>query len=267
MLFTALAARPERWERLAVSHTGPAPSALWRLPANEVHVWRARLDRLIEDESTRAALLSADEKERAARFYRQLDRDRFVVTRELLRFILSRYLDASPSSLRFVKNEHGKPCLTGSGEALSFNVSHSGNVVLLAFARRRALGVDVERLDATVDCDRLAKRLFSPAELAQLAHFTGAEERVRAFFRCWTRKEAYIKGQGAGMALGLRSFDVTLDRGEPVRLLATRPDPQEARRWQLRNLQPAHGYAAALAVEGWNWRMRRRTWDRSFYFL
>jgi 4'-phosphopantetheinyl transferase len=232
------------------------------LPPDEVHVWRASLDGAAEDAATMTELLAADEKERAATFFRPRDREQFVVTRGLLRIILGRYLENDPSSLRFVKNEYGKPFLAqDGGAALSFNVSHSGNMAVLAFSRGRALGVDIERLNAALDCDRLATHLFSPNELGQLARFTDAEERVAAFFRCWTRKEAYIKGQGMGTVLGLQSFDVTLGLDEPARLLATRPDPGLAERWQLRNLQVAQGYVAALAVEGWDWRMRCWTWN------
>jgi 4'-phosphopantetheinyl transferase len=238
------------------------PPAGWGLHENEVHVWRVQLDRAGESVATLAALLSPEEEERAERFYWVRERDRFVVARGLLRVILGRYLDAPAASLRFTQNEHGKPSLERNREkTLSFNISHSGGVALFAFTRERALGVDIERLRTDLDYERLAARFFSPAEVAQLACLNDTEQRVAAFFRCWTRKEAYIKGQGIGLALGLQSFDVTLAPGEPAQLVATRPDAGEAARWQLQGLDPAPGYAAALAVKGWDWRLQCWTWE------
>lgn len=237
-----------------------AAPATWALRDEEVHVWRAQLDGA-DWGTTMGALLSADERERAAGFYRKLDAERFVVARGILRRILAGYLDTAPAALCFVKNEHGKPSLAGENAgSLSFNVSHSGTMALFAVSRKWVLGVDVERCDTDLDYEKLSRRLFSPAEETALASIEDAGERVKAFFRCWTRKEAYIKGQGKGMVLGLRSFDVTLAPGEGARLAATRPDAAEASRWQLRNLQPAPGYAAALAVKGWDWTLRCWTW-------
>jgi 4'-phosphopantetheinyl transferase len=232
----------------------------WHLPEDEVHVWLVQLDEVPEERTVKlAALLSTRECERAARFYRRQEQNRFLVSRATLRGILAHYLQVAPASLRFALNAHGKPELDGS-ETLSFNLSHSGNLALIAVTRKRALGIDVEQLRSDVDFVRLAARVFSTAEAEQLASLAVPEERVEAFFRCWTRKEAYIKGQGVGLSLGLRSFDVALAPGEGARLVATRPNPAEAGRWQLRDLQPAPGYAAALAVKGWDWTLRCWTW-------
>jgi 4'-phosphopantetheinyl transferase len=243
-----------------MSNSWLAAPAAWALLDDEVHVWRARLDGA-ERGTTMGALLSADERERAAGFYRKLDAEQFVVARGILRRILAGYLDTVPASLCFEKNEHGKPSLAGEhAGSLSFNISHSGTVGLFAVSRQRVLGIDIERHDTELDYARLSRRLFSPAEAAALASIDDAKERVKAFFRCWTRKEAYIKAQGKGMVLGLRSFDVTLAPGEGARLVTTRPDAAEAGRWQLRDLQPAPGYAAALAVKGWDWTLRCWTW-------
>jgi 4'-phosphopantetheinyl transferase len=232
----------------------------WQLPEDEVHVWHVPFDEPPEERTVKlVSLLSPRERERAARFYRRREQNRFLVSRATLRRILGHYQDVAPSSLRIALNAHGKPELDGS-EMLSFNLSHSGNLALIAVTRNRALGVDVEQLRTGVDVERLAARFFSPAEARQLASLAGPEEQVEAFFRCWTRKEAYIKGQGVGLSLGLQSFDVTLAPGQSARIVATRPDAAEAGDWQLRDLQPAPGYAAALAVKGWDWTLRCWTW-------
>lgn len=244
-----------------MSTTWPPPPAAWTLPDDEVHVWLITLDRPEVRVAALAAQLSPDELERAGRFYRERARDRFVVARALLRTILGGYLGVPPASLRFALNTHGKPALENHVEAkLSFNISHSGGLALFAVSRDRALGVDIERLRTNLDHERLARRFFSPAEFAQFDCLP-EEAKVDAFFRCWTRKEAYIKGQGVGIALGLDSFDVSLAPDAPAQLLATRPDGGEAARWRLQALQPAPGYAAALAVRGWHWKLKCWRWQ------
>jgi 4'-phosphopantetheinyl transferase len=100
----------------------------------------------------------------------------------------------------------------------------------------------------------LAKRFFSPREYDVL-HALPEEARNRAFFNCWTRKEAYIKGRGEGLTLPLRQFDVSLEPGEPARLLNSRTHPADVARWSLQALSPGHGYAAAIAVEGHDWQL------------
>ncbi|MDT8306295.1 MAG: 4'-phosphopantetheinyl transferase superfamily protein [Anaerolineae bacterium] len=243
-----------------MSTVWPLPPAVWALPDDEVHVWLVTLDRPEARVAALAAQLSADELERAERFYRERARNRFIVARGLLRTIVGSYLDAPPPSLRFALNAHGKPVLAShAAAALSFNISHSSGLALFAMTKERAVGVDIERLRSDLDYKRLARRFFSPAEFAQ---FAALPEEVKrdAFFHCWTRKEAYIKGQGVGIALGLDSFDVSLEPDTPARLLATRPDAAEADQWQLRSLEPAPGYAAAVAVRGRNWQLRCWRW-------
>ena len=134
------------------------------------------------------------------------------------------------------------------GNGLDFNLSHSAGIVLLAFARRRRIGIDIEAVRRDFSTTEIAERFFSPAErtaLRQLPH----GQRHQAFFRCWTRKEAFIKALGEGLSHPLDQFDVNLAPGEPAVLLATRPDATEAGRWALWNVPTAGNYAAALAIE------------------
>jgi 4'-phosphopantetheinyl transferase len=138
---------------------------------------------------------------------------------------------------------------------LEFNVSHSGSVAVLAFARGRALGVDVEQLRENFDHEAIACRFFSEEEQRQLAALQPSE-RYQGFFRCWTRKEAYIKAQGTGLSLPLHQFDVSLKPGEVNALLFTRPDSAEAARWSLQEVLAGDGYIAALCVSGHGWRLK-----------
>jgi len=192
-------------------------------------------------------VLSADERERAARFRIERGADRYAVGRGALRMLLGRYTGTEPGALVFQYNGFGKPELTGSD--VCFNLSHSHDIALVAVARGRAVGVDVERIREQVMIDRIAERFFASGEARAVAALP-PDRQVRAFFNCWTRKEAWIKARGEGLSIPLNSFEVTLAPGEPARLVATRPDEEEASRWTLRDLPCGPEFAAALAVAG-----------------
>jgi 4'-phosphopantetheinyl transferase len=233
-----------------------APPDALTLGSNEVHVWRAALDQTSSEVRAFHDLLTTDEQHRADRFYFPKDREHFVVARGALRRILGRYLDTDPKHLRFSYTAFGKPALTDAtgGKELRFNVSHSKGMALYAITRGRDLGVDVELLREDFEGLEIAHHFFSRREVATLNALPD-ELRTRAFFNCWTRKEAYIKARGEGLSLPLDRFDVSLVPGEPAALLRTRHNPQEASRWDLQELFPGRGYVAAIAVEGCEWRL------------
>lgn len=235
------------------------PTAHPFLSEDEVHVWRAEVDLPAERLQRLETLLSEEERERADRFLVAPPRRRFVVGRGLLRALLGAYLDADPARLRFTYGPHGKPALFDDS-AISFNVSHSGDLVLGAFARRREVGVDVERFRPDFAGEEIAQRFFSPREVAALRALP-AESRLDGFFACWARKEAYIKARGLGLSLPLDRFHVALDPQRPAALLGADDDPDAAARWSLCALAPGVGYAGALAVEGHRWRLRCWQWD------
>ncbi|MBI3457317.1 MAG: 4'-phosphopantetheinyl transferase superfamily protein [Candidatus Rokubacteria bacterium] len=232
------------------------------LGGEDVHVWSAWLEQPAARAHQLAGLLSADERGRAQRFRGELDRERFIAGRGVLRAILGRYLDADPKDLEFRYGPSGKPCLAGNLEAagLHFNVSHSAAVAVYAVARGREVGVDVERLRAIPDAERIAARFFSEQERAALRAILPGD-RTSAFYRCWTRKEAYLKALGEGLTRPLPSFDVSLAPGHAPRLLRVEGDPQAPFRWTLRSLEPAPNYVGALAAEGAGWRLACWRWD------
>jgi 4'-phosphopantetheinyl transferase len=238
----------------------PPPESL-ELPADEVHVWRAPLDVAPSRLPGLQGALSDDERQRAARFLLQRHRDRFIVARAALRDVLARYLGVRPEELAFRYARHGKPSLeTEAGSHwLRFNLTHSHDLALVALARDRELGVDVEHLHRQVEAERIAERFFSPREAAVLLDLP-AGMRHEAFFACWTRKEAYVKAQGGGLTIPLDRFHVSLAPGEPAALLATDDAPEEAARWSMRTLDPGPGYTGALAVEGGDWRLQCWEW-------
>jgi 4'-phosphopantetheinyl transferase len=235
-----------------------------RLGDADVHVWRAALDLPPDRVAALGASLAPDERDRAARFHFERDRRRYTVGRGVLRALLGEYLGVAPARLTFAYGAQGKPALATDGDGIRFNVSHTGATALYAVTRDREIGVDVEGLRPDFATDEIAERFFSMAERQALRALSPAE-RCRAFFSCWTRKEAYIKARGEGLSLPLDGFDVSLSPGEPAALLATRPVAEEAGRWTLENLDAGPGAAAALAVEGRGWRLTRREWppDRS----
>jgi 4'-phosphopantetheinyl transferase len=235
------------------------PRGVERLGPDEVHVWSVDLDRL--PEAVLGQPLSANERERGRRFRFERDRRRFVTARGLLRRLLGRYLGLEPSRLRFGYGPRGKPFLAGEDE-LRFNVSHSGGLALLAFAWDRELGVDVEEEREVEEAEAIARRYFSSWEERELRLLTEVE-RQAAFFRCWTRKEAFIKATGDGLSRPLDAFDVTLAPGEPARLLRVEGEPEAAFRFWLEDVSPAPGFAGALAVEGREARVVRRNGDES----
>jgi 4'-phosphopantetheinyl transferase len=227
------------------------------LPGNEVHLWRVDLAAVAKAEARWEQILSADERARAARFHFARDRQYFTATRAVLRVILASYADSDPKELVFRYSDKEKPSLNPApcGRQVEFNVSHSGDVALLAFAQGRALGVDVEKVREDFDHEAIARRFFSVQEQRQLATLAPAE-RYAGFFRCWTRKESYIKAQGTGLSLPLDRFDVSLRPGDGNALLSTRPDRSEAAHWCLQEVPAGDGYVAALCVRGDGWRLK-----------
>lgn len=231
---------------------------LWRLPASalalpttDVHVWRASLEQPATCVHRLLNLLSHDEQARANRFYLERDRRRFIVARGALRTILGCYLGVEPGQLRFRYEFHGKPFLSdelGAGE-LRFNLAHSNELALYAFTCGREIGIDVEYIHPVPDIEQIAARFFSANENAAL-HMLPESQRLEAFFNCWTRKEAYIKALGDGLAYPLTQFQVSLRPGEPAQLLWAEGSPEKVTRWSMTALSPAPGYVAALAVEG-----------------
>lgn len=231
--------------------TWPSPPGSVSLSGAEIHIWRINLAQPVEREDKFLNMLAPDEHERANRFRFGKDRRHFIVARGFLRLVLSRYLKAKPQHLRFSYNDYGKPYLDGKHRTggLRFNVSHSHGLALYALTYNREIGIDLEQIRADFASEEIARRFFSRFEFEALCALP-PEDRLSAFFRCWTRKEAYIKATGRGLSQALGAFDVTLAPGEPAALLRTDGDSRASACWFLSDLQVGHDYAAALALEG-----------------
>jgi len=229
----------------------PVAPAFLKLAAPEVHVWQAGLDFEPGVLAQLHTTLAGDEQARAARFHFQKDQNHYIAARGILRSILGRYLLLEPGQIAFEYNSHGKPALIRdlNGADLRFNVSHSHGLALFAFNLGRDIGVDVESLRPDFATDEIAARFFAPQEVAVLSSIANPD-RARAFFNCWTRKEAFVKARGVGISLGLDQFVVSLAPGEPAALLHANDDAEAAKRWMIREFDVGPEFAAALAVEG-----------------
>jgi 4'-phosphopantetheinyl transferase len=222
-----------------------------------VHVWAAALG---EIDPGMAGVLAADERERAARFRFAADRERYTRSHAWMRVLLGAYLRRDPRAIVLSISPFGKPLAVSRGEdeRLEFNLSHSGDVALLAVGADRPVGVDVEEIRADRVSEDVARRFFSRVEVDDLLRLSAADQ-AEAFFRCWTRKEAYVKARGEGLSRRLDRFAVSLGRGEAPELRPCGEGEEDAILWSLKSLAPRPGYEGAVAAEGKDWTLRRLT--------
>jgi len=196
------------------------PNAVNRIvvPDPEIEVWLARLDLGIDQIAQCRELLSNDEQLRAGRFHFERDRRRSIVARGVLRMLLGGHLDIAPAAVVFGYTQYGKPFVINQASQIHFNVSHSGERALIALSVSRELGVDIEDVNREIDYGDLAARFFAPRECTALMRIA-EPDRKRAFFACWTRKEAVVKAIGSGLSLPLDRFEVTIDPDAAPRVL------------------------------------------------
>jgi 4'-phosphopantetheinyl transferase len=211
-----------------------------QLAREEVHCWCVALDVSAGTVAGLHATLSPDERQRSARRRFARDQRRFIVARGVLRALLGHYLGTDPGRVRFGYNAFGKPALSPADDAwLKFNLSHAGDLALIAVAADADLGVDVEQVRDLHDLAEVARQVLSPAEADYLDRLPG-HRRARAFFSCWTKQEACVKARGNGLDSAAAELPVG---------------------WSLYTLRPAPGYVGALVVKGSGWRVQHRRWQ------
>src|SRR5581483_3578226 len=189
----------------------------FKLAERTVHVWPVRTVASIAVVARLELALAPDERDRAARFRFDRLRHSFVLARGALRILLGRYLNVSPASIQFTYNSKGKPALAAP-TCLNFNASHSGDLTVFAFTAGCEIGVDVEQIRPLPGMQNIANRFFNSKEATELMSLH-ANQRKRAFFLCWTRKEAYIKAIGEGLSAPLNGFRVTIQPRQPARFI------------------------------------------------
>jgi 4'-phosphopantetheinyl transferase len=218
--------------------------------ADRIDLWLARCADLAGDLPTKYRELLSDGEQRAEqRFYFERDRRRYLMTRALVRTVLSRYADIAPRAWRFRCNRYGRPEIanaTGATQALSFNVSHTSELVLLGVTLESCIGVDIEMVRDIEPLD-LAERFFAPAEIGALAGVVADRQRER-FFEFWTLKESYIKARGLGLTLPLDSFSFDLSAAGRIRFSSLTASKGGASEWRFWQLRPANDHVAAVCV-------------------
>jgi 4'-phosphopantetheinyl transferase len=215
--------------------------------AGELRLWRVDLHQPEEwVERVSASLLTPDERTRGERGAPEVRRRR-LVARAALRIALSRHLACTPASLRFVYGPQGKPALAGDDGVgqLHFNLSRSGDCCVIGVSAAGAIGVDVERTVAIPRLEEIAARRFAPSEAAAIMALPG-ERRVRAFYNCWTRKEAYLKATGAGLTGGLDRVLMTVDERPAILAL----DDDDPGAWGLLALEAGTDLTGAVVARG-----------------
>lgn len=198
-------------------------------------------------------LLTPDELARRTRYVREVDRRTFVITRALVRRMLTTHGPTAPRDWRFETNRFGCPSVIGSQAGtppLAFNLSHTNGLVALAVTRGYLVGIDVERVDRVVH-EQIAERYFAPCEVRDL-HALAAEAQPRAFFEYWTLKEAYIKARGMGLAVPLADFAFALAPPAPPTIAFAEGFDDRPERWRFWQAWPTaiHRLALAVACDG-----------------
>lgn len=218
----------------------------FQLDNREVCLWTVLLEASPDNFTRCLEWLSPDETARAERFHFPRHRHAFVLGRAALRALLGSYLDIPATEVRFVYGPQGKPALESDARALRFNASNSGKLAAYVFTIGCEIGIDIEQHRPLPDLENIAHRFFSPEEAAELLGLA-ATERTAAFFRCWTRKESYIKAMGGGLSIPLDSFQVTLLPDVAARMVSLGGSDAAARGWTLDSFDPAPDYAGAIA--------------------
>lgn len=209
-------------------------------------IWSWSLDQSDDEIARLSTLLSTDEVIRAARFIKERDAMRYVAGRGRLRLILGDYLGIAPRKLTFAYNDFGKPYLTSASRAdLHFNLSHSADRAVLAISDRFPLGIDIEQ--ARPMEEDIAGHFFSPKECAILRAMP-QHLYIPGFYRCWTRKEAFVKAHGAGLSLALDAFDVPLGSETTLRLERLDDTIGTPDDWSLLDLAVPEGFFGAVAA-------------------
>jgi 4'-phosphopantetheinyl transferase len=228
-----------------------------RMDLDGVHVWQAHLSTVPLEFEDIAAFLPKHELEQARSRWIPSVKDRYEISRIFLRTTLSSYLGINATDIAFELSQFGKPYIAKSD--LEFNLTHSGNLALLAVASRRGIGIDVEQVSTDPPVLDIARRFFSTDECVALEALP-SDLLLPAFYATWTRKEAFLKGVGLGIAGHLAQFAVSVSPLEPAAVLRVDWEPSLADRWDLYDLEVDEGYCSCLAVDGHQVPIRCFSW-------
>jgi 4'-phosphopantetheinyl transferase len=208
----------------------------------DVHVWNVDLNLDLDRIHHFSQFLTAQERQRAAKFINPLHGSRWTVSRGYLRQILSGYLDLTPAEIVFSYGQQGKPAVDGSD--IQFNLSHSGDRAVYGISAKFPIGIDLEQIHSLPAAD-LVDRFFSSAE-QQIFHRLPVNLQQAAFFHAWTQKEAYLKACGTGLSTPLDQIEVSIDPRTPAEIISA----PIAGIWQIQQLATSTEYAGAIVIGG-----------------
>jgi 4'-phosphopantetheinyl transferase len=229
---------------------------IWEIPSmpvvlgnNEAHIWHVDIKKTAHDLEYYRGLLSDEEREQENRYHFERDRMRYAITHGVLRLLIGVYLNIAPHKVSFNFSKRYKPALSDNANLkLCFNLSHSGNFIVYAFSMDCELGIDIETIRKMKDADGIIERFCSERE--KVDYFSvPKKDRTKAFFNCWTRKEAYTKARGDGLYFPLDHFSVSLKPGDSPRLIEVADESGEKDRWDIHEIPVHDEYLGALAIE------------------
>jgi 4'-phosphopantetheinyl transferase len=245
-----------RIERIYREADGQEMDMIIQPTSAEIHVWLTFCEAISEEHLLVAyrELLNAAEKEEESRFYSPRDRHRYLVTRALVRTVLSRYASVDPKDWVFSRDAYGRPHILNPQAAdarLSFNVSHAQGLIVLGVAKGRSLGVDVENFaKCNVSID-IANHYFAPQEVTALHEVPRHQQQYR-FFEYWTLKESYIKARRMGCSIPLDRFSFHFSDDHAVDLVINQESGDDSSRWQFWQFRPTSEHLLAICAEKLN---------------
>jgi 4'-phosphopantetheinyl transferase len=220
----------------------------FKILKTELHVWLIKLDEISKSINYLKAILTEDEILKASKFRFHKDKNCSIISRGALRLLTSKYLNTNPKTITFKYGDYGKPYYSIETD-LKFNVSHSGNLAIIGFVLNNDIGVDIEQLKYDFDVMDIVDNYFSQHEIETLKKFPN-QELTQGFYRCWTRKESFIKAKAKGLSFPLDSFSVDIKSDEKTELLETKWDKNEKDLWRLFSFSPMKNYVGAVSVKG-----------------
>lgn len=215
---------------------------------NSIHVWLITLSALRNKLHFFEEILSKEELNKASKFRFDKDRQQFIITRGILRYLSGNYLKINPKDVNLIYSEFGKPYFD-MYTTLKFNVSHAEDMAVIGFVHNYDFGIDVEYTKRTFDVLDIVDNYFSKQEIKAL-HKIARPLQTEAFYRGWTRKEAFIKAKSKGLSFPLDSFSISIDSDENAQLYKTIWDENEKDLWRIIPFQTTKDYKAAFAVKG-----------------
>lgn len=222
----------------------------WTLDTNTVYLWLIDINQEIETIDQLSLLLSKAEMDRANRFVFEKDKQRYIITHSILRLVLSKIISIEPLSIQFTSKKRDKPYLNHpEHQDVHFNLSHSGRYIIIALALKTELGIDIEFINPALDRDQMVQSFCSKQEIETYQQLP-ADIKRKAFYTCWSRKEAFIKAIGEGLYFPLGDFSASIDPREKPELTFHAQVPFHTN-WTILDIPlEDKDYVSALVFEG-----------------